>query len=88
LLIGIIGVIRIVALACTIVRKVHVMQCDDVLRSPLHLQVLTVHCVKPRPHFMANYERSAQWRAEVWWCLGRLLDWMPSFQILVLSSGV
>jgi len=29
-----------------------------------------------------------QWRAEVWWCLGRLLDRMPPYQILVLSSGV
>jgi len=26
--------------------------------------------------------------AEVWWCPGRLLDWMPPYQILVLSSGV
>ena len=29
-----------------------------------------------------------QWRAEVWWCPGRLLDWMPPYQILVFSSGV
>jgi len=29
-----------------------------------------------------------QWRAEVCWCPGRLLDWMPPHQILVLSSGV
>jgi len=29
-----------------------------------------------------------QWRAEVWWCLGRLLDCMPPYQILILSSGV
>jgi len=21
-----------------------------------------------------------QWRAEVWWCHGRLLDWMPPTQ--------
>jgi len=27
-------------------------------------------------------------RAEVWWCLGRLLDCMPPEQMLVLSSGV
>jgi len=26
--------------------------------------------------------------AEVWWCPGRLLDCMPPYQILVLSSGV
>jgi len=30
----------------------------------------------------------SQWRAEVWSCPGRLLDWMPPYQILVLSSGV
>ena len=29
-----------------------------------------------------------QWRAEVWWCPGRLLPWMPPYQILVLRSGV
>ena len=29
-----------------------------------------------------------QWRAEVRWCPGRLLDWMPHSQIMVLSSGV
>jgi len=29
-----------------------------------------------------------QWRAEVWWCRGRLLDSMPLYKILVLSSGV
>jgi len=29
-----------------------------------------------------------QWRAEVWWCQGRLLDCMPTYQILVLRSGV
>jgi len=29
-----------------------------------------------------------QWCAEVWWGPGRLLDWMPPFQILVMSSGV
>jgi len=29
-----------------------------------------------------------QWRAEVWWCPGRLLAWMPPYQILVLSSGI
>jgi len=29
-----------------------------------------------------------QWRVEVWWCQGRLLDWMAPYQILVLSSGV
>jgi len=29
-----------------------------------------------------------QWRAEVWWCVGRLLDCMPPYQILVLSSSV
>jgi len=29
-----------------------------------------------------------QCRAEVWWCPRRLLDWMPHYQILVLSSGV
>jgi len=32
--------------------------------------------------------RQEQWRAEVWWCQGRLLDCMPHYQILVLSSGV
>jgi len=32
--------------------------------------------------------RSHQWRTEVWWCPGRLLDWMPLYQILVLNSGV
>jgi len=31
---------------------------------------------------------SMQWRAEVWWFPERLLDWMPPYQILVLSSGV
>jgi len=30
----------------------------------------------------------SQWRAEVWWCPGRLLDWMSPYQILLLSSGV
>ena len=30
----------------------------------------------------------SQWRAEVWWCPGRLLDWMPPYQSLALSSGV
>jgi len=29
-----------------------------------------------------------QWRAEIWRCPGRLLDWMPPSQIMVLSSGV
>jgi len=29
-----------------------------------------------------------QWRAEVWWCPGRLLDWMPPYKVLVLSTGV
>jgi len=29
-----------------------------------------------------------QWRAEVWWCPGRLFDWIPPYQILVLRSGV
>ena len=29
-----------------------------------------------------------QWRAEVWWCPGRLLDCMSPYQILVLSSGI
>ena len=28
-----------------------------------------------------------QWRAEVWRCLGRLLDWMAPYQVLVLSSA-
>jgi len=31
---------------------------------------------------------SSQWRAEIWWCPGRLLDWIPPYQILVFSSGV
>jgi len=26
--------------------------------------------------------------AEVWWCSGRLLDYMPPCQVLVLSSGI
>jgi len=29
-----------------------------------------------------------QWCAEIWGCLGRLLDWMPPSQFMVLSSGV
>jgi len=29
-----------------------------------------------------------QWREEVWWCLGRLLDYMPPYQILALSIRV
>ena len=29
-----------------------------------------------------------EWRAEVWWCQGQMLDWMPPFEILVLSSAV
>jgi len=31
---------------------------------------------------------SAQCRAQDGWCTGRLLDWMPPYQNLVLSSGV
>ena len=31
---------------------------------------------------------SSRWRAEVWWCPGRLLNWTPPYQILVLRNGV
>jgi len=34
-----------------------------------------------------HYHPIWQWRADVWWCPGRLLDWTPPFQILVMSSG-
>jgi len=26
--------------------------------------------------------------ADIWWCPGRLLNWMPPYKILVLSSGL
>jgi len=42
----------------------------------------------PWIHKLHSCINTAQWRAEVWWCPGRLLDWMPPYQILVLSSGV
>ena len=28
------------------------------------------------------------WRAEIWWCPRRLLNWMPFYQIVELNSGV
>jgi len=28
-----------------------------------------------------------QWRAEVWWCQGRLLDWMPPYQYWAVAYG-
>ena len=34
------------------------------------------------------FTTNEQWREEVWWYLGRLLDCMPAYQILVLISGV
>jgi len=37
---------------------------------------------------IVNREYHCQWRAEVWWCPMRLLNWMPPYQMLVLSSGV
>jgi len=42
------------------------------------------------PQFMTVVKGSylTQWRAEVCWYPGRLLDWMPPYQILILSSGV
>jgi len=46
-------------------------------------------CVKRlHPFILCSNRLYTQWRAEVWWCPGRLLDWMPTSQILVLSSGV
>jgi len=42
------------------------------------------------PHCCWLYKANGchQWRADVWWCPGRLLDCMPPYHILVLSSGV
>jgi len=37
--------------------------------------------------FLWSGQHYRQWHAEVWWCPGRLLDWMPPYQILVLISG-
>ena len=39
-------------------------------------------------HGPTSHNVLVQWYAEVWWCPGRLLDWLPPYQILVLSSGV
>jgi len=44
-------------------------------------------CILEKSYICMVYN-CLQWRVEVYWCLGWLLDWMPPFQILVLSNGV
>jgi len=39
--------------------------------------VQTLRNCKTRKQMEAVWKPCKQWRADVWWCPGRLLDWIP-----------